>query len=324
MRSSLEQNWVSYPGDWQPFFERWVEEYPERCKLAETRQLGEHRLLALTICRGGPPHQFEHRLLVAVPHAHEPAGTAASVDLASELLRGRHLNGEPSDLARDEVLTNLLLTVIPDGNPQGRARSPEPVWDGKRDNEEFLKIAFGVAHDGERFGRYPEWRFSEHNPLQVGIEYEQLSSDIWGEPNTNRACTHCRMMDRLYARYQYTHYLSMHQHEYDEAVILPATYDDLSASQQQEIATWADAVLDGWRRVGAEPRAEPQRPYPGQVREQYFRQFWAGRCPEMLKLTVEVQNNRHTETGKALPAVEQHRRARAALIATVEHLLNGV
>src|SRR3712207_7430962 len=47
------------------------------------------------------------------------------------------------------LLDRCLLTLLADTNPQGRARSPRPVWDGEVDNEEFLKVAFGEAADGE-------------------------------------------------------------------------------------------------------------------------------------------------------------------------------
>src|SRR5207253_2671526 len=136
------------------------------------------------------------RLLVTVPHGHEPAGTAACVDLACQLLTGRHRDGTPSALDGERILSHALVTVLPDTNAQGRARSPERCWDGTRwDNDQFLKAAFGIAADGERFGRYPEWRFSEHLPCQVGIIYEQLDTDRYVEPNTHRASTHSRAID---------------------------------------------------------------------------------------------------------------------------------
>ena len=317
------ENWVCYPGDWQALFDEWANEYAECCTLAEAVQLGEHRVLALTVARRHHPHEFENRLLVAVPHGMEPAGTAACVDFACELLTGKHLDGDSSDLPRDEILDNLLITVMPDTNPQGRSRSPVTVWDGTHDNDYWQGVSFGIAQDGERFGRYPEWRFSEHDPQQVGIVYEQLSADIWAEPNTNRASTHCRMVDRLYHRYAHTHFLDLHQHAYDEAVILPAVFDELDEADQQQLTEWAEAILRAWRDMGLTPRPEPARPYPGTQREQYFRDFSAGRCPGMLRLSIEVLNNRKVKSGECAAAAEQCRRSRAAVVATVTHLLAG-
>jgi hypothetical protein len=322
MQPGLEANWVSHPEEWQPLAQGWAEEHAELCSLAQYVQLGEQRLLALSL-GASPPESCAARLFIAVPHAHEPAGTAACVDVASELLTGAHLNGDPSDLPRTEILERLHVTLVPDANPQGRARSPERVWDGTHDNDHSLAVAFGVAADGERFGRYPRWRFSEHRPRQVGIIYERIAEDVWVEPNTDTASGHCRLMDRLYDRYAFTHYLSLHQHEYTEAVILPSGYAGLSPQRQEELGRWSDAVLAGWRSVGAAPRDEPRLPYPGQLREKQFEEFWAGRCPAMLKLTAEVQNNRHMQTGGALDAVEQQRRSRAALVATLVWLLEG-
>jgi hypothetical protein len=320
LEPGLEQNWASHPEEWQPLVERWARERAAVCSVAEFVQLGEHRVLALSL-GASPPEHCAARLFVAVPHAHEPAGTAACVDVACELLTGAHLNGEPSDLPRGKVLECLHVTLVPDANPQGRARSPERVWDGTHDNDHSLAVAFGVAADGARFGRYPRWRFSEHRPRQTGIIYERIADDVWVEPNTDTASAHCRLMDRLHDRYAFTHYLSLHQHEHTEAGILPSGFAGLPAARQEELGRWSDAVLAGWRRVGAVPRPEPQLPYPGQLREKQFEEFWAGRCPGMLRLTAEVQNNRHMDTGAALAAVEQQRRSRAALVATLLLLL---
>jgi hypothetical protein len=139
----------------------------------------------LAISVGNP--DADTRLLVTVPHAHEPAGTAACVDVLCQLITGTHLDGTKADLPVETINQRLFITFVPDSNPQGRSRSPERVWDGIHyDNETFLKIAFGIATDGSRFGRYPEWRFSEHKPKRVGIIYEQVDDDLWVEPNTSR------------------------------------------------------------------------------------------------------------------------------------------
>ncbi len=65
---------------------------------------------------------------------------------------------------------------------------------------------------------------------------------------------------------------------------------------------------------------EPTSPIRGQPRLELFRDWWAGRCPGMLKLTTETRNNRHISTGERTPAERQYLSATVALEATLAHL----
>jgi len=311
--------WASKPSEWHPLFRAWAAKHSDTCALHETRQHYGGAVLGLTIAEPAcDPVKRPFRLVAAVPHAHEPAGTAACVNVACELLTGKHLDGSPSDLPREEVLSKAVVTLLPDTNPEGRARSPESVWDGRHDNDYFLKVAFGITRDGQRFGRYPEWRVSEHHPRQIGIIYEQLADDVWAESNTNRASGHARALDALFAQYRYTHYLSMHQHESEEGCYLPAEYDDLPEASRDLLLRWSAPILKAWRQAGSNPHPEPVVPYKGGPRQQLFKDFWGGRCPGMLKLTVEVRNNCHSRTDLASTRDEQFRYARTALVTTLE------
>jgi hypothetical protein len=103
-----------------------------KVKLREWRQWTGHQVLAISV--GNP--DADARLLVTVPHAHEPAGTAACVDVLCQLITGTHLDGTKADLPVETINQRLFITFVPDSNPQGRSRSPERVWDGIRyDNE---------------------------------------------------------------------------------------------------------------------------------------------------------------------------------------------
>lgn len=307
---------MSHPNEWQPLLDAWAAEYPDRVVLHAWPQYGGEQVRGLTL--GDDGRERPVRLLVAVPHAHEPAPTAAILNLAAGLLTGRRLDGSP-DAAAAGILGRCLLTLLPDTNSQGRARSPRRVWDGELDNDAFLKVAFGVAADGERFGRYPEWRPSEHHPARVGIVYEQVEEDLWVEPNTSRRSTHSRALDDLFARYRYTHHLDMHQHEGDEAALLPATYDDLPPDRQERLNAWVGVVLGAWEAAGIRHKGS-YVPYRGQPRQQFFREFWAARCPGMLRLTTETRNNRHIPTDEPTPLERQFRSASIALQATLEFL----
>lgn len=311
--------WVSHPHEWQPLFRRWASAYPERTTLHRWEQFGGASVVGLTVGSAARWEEADFRLLVTVPHAHEPAPTAAIVDLVAQLLTRTHLDGRPSTtVPRDLLLSRALITFLPDTNSQGRARSPERCWDGHGyDNDAFLKWAFGIAHDGARFGRYAEWKREEHSPERVGLVYEEIAPGVYVEPNTSRRSTHSAAIDELYDRYRYTHMLDMHQHEGDEAALLPADYDDRDDVCRAQIGAWARTLIEGWRGADASPRPEPAIPYKGQPRHQLFLDFWEGRCAGMKRLVSEVRNNRHVKTDDRTPMQHQFTMAEAALRATL-------
>lgn len=309
--------WVGHPDDWQPLFAHWAKDYPARAKLHDWTQRGGRKVRGLTLGDDGKRRSL--RLLVGVPHAHEPAPTCAIVDFACGLLTGKRLDGLPAP-RRPEVLENILITLLPDTNSQGRARSPHRWFDGTIDNEEFYKVAFGEAADGQRFGRYPEWRFDEHRPKRVGIVYEEVEDGVWVESNTSRKSTHTKAIDELYARYRYTHYLDMHQHEGYEACLLPAEFDDLSRTDRETVQRWSNIIQTSWSLAGVKSKGS-YVPYRGQPRQQFFRDYWAGRCANMLRLTAETRNNRHTDTNEPTSLDHQLLSSRTALEGTITYLM---
>lgn len=316
------ETWYSHPHEWQPLLDEWHRVYPGCLQLHEWTQYGGQKIRGLTLGDDRRPRPV--RLLVAVPHAHEPAPTAAIVNMVASLLREWRWDiqypgsNQPGRFSHD-VLGRCLVTFLPDTNSQGRARSPHRCWDGELDNEVFLKVAFGEAADGERFGRYPEWREEEHQPRQVGIVYEEIEPGLWVEPNTSRRSTHALAMDELFTRYRYTHYLDMHQHEGDEAALLPSGFDEFTPEAQAELGGWAEAVLSAWEGVGIRHKGR-YIPYKGQPRQQLFRDWWADRCPGMLQLTTETRNNRHIPTDEPTSLQRQYLSATTALRATLLHL----
>ncbi len=314
--------WVSGPDEWQPLLEEWRAARPDRVTLHDWPQYGGQSVRGLTLGRADPPPAF--RLVAAVPHAHEPAQTAACVELARQLATGLRGDGAATALDRERILDHALITLLPDTNSQGRARATSRCWDGTLTNDEFLKVAFGEAADGQQFGRYREWRVSEHHPKRIGAEYEALDDDLYVEPNTDRRSTHCRALDDIQARYRCTHYLDLHQHEHDDMVLFPESYDELPADEQAHLAAWADAIEAGWAAVGIGPLGRRTVPYRGQPRQALFRDFWAGRGEGLRRLTVEVRNNRHHKTDQPTPMARQFRAAAAALEATVRFGLEQI
>ncbi|MCS7264740.1 MAG: hypothetical protein NZ805_07900 [Armatimonadetes bacterium] len=315
--------WVSYPQEWQPMVRHWalMDNKEFSIRLREWNQRGDEKVMAITVGN----LDAEIRLLITVPHAHEPAGTAACLNALCQIITGAYLDGSSTDLPIDKIRRKLLVTFVPDSNPQGRSRSPERVWDGsKYDNDAFLKVAFGIASDGSRFGRYPEWLFSEHRPQQVGIIYEQIGNDLWVEPNTSRKSTHSKVIDDLLAEYGYTHYLELHQHETDEAVLLPEWFEELSESEQVKLMNWAQRILSEWKRKGFQIHEKPYIPYVGQERQKFLWDFWVGRWERGDWLCIEVRNNQHSKTGEPTTLEHQLRAMLTALSTTFVWLLSSL
>lgn len=326
----LARCWVSHPAEWQEAVKEWACS-SEHAQLHEWEQYGGTRVVGVTLGNATPEPQI--RLLAAVPHAHEPAPTTALVNLTSVLLRGCFLDGTFPDSPEcllpisaeliQTVREQFLLTLLPDTNSQGRQGSPCRIWDGELSNDEFLKVAFGEAADGERFGRYPEWSWSVHRARKAGVVYEQLDEEFWAEPNTSRRSTHTRAVDDLFRQYRYTHHLDMHQHEGDEATLFPADFDDLPPAEHAEVEAWGAALRGAWEAAGIRHKGG-YVPYRGLPRQQFFRDYWAGRCPGMLRLTTETRNNRHIPTDEPTPLERQFRSAWIALTATLEFLATRI
>src|SRR5262249_26057667 len=97
--------WVSHPEEWQPVFQEWAREQPELVRLHGWPQSGGAAVRGITVAAADmEPEKVPFRLLVTVPHGHEPAGTAACVDLACRLLTGRHRDGSPADTDAERLL----------------------------------------------------------------------------------------------------------------------------------------------------------------------------------------------------------------------------
>src|SRR5687768_12566601 len=94
--------WFSQPSEWQPLLDRWAAEFPDRIRLHAWPQYAGHSVRGLTL--GDDGRERPIRLLIAVPHANEPAPTTAIVDLAAQLITAKHLDGSSSDMDTARIL----------------------------------------------------------------------------------------------------------------------------------------------------------------------------------------------------------------------------
>ncbi len=288
-------NWLAMPEDTAPRIRRWAAEHTDLIRLIERPTWDGHAAFAVTVAAPGGGDR--PGALVEQAHAHEPAATAGMMRFLGKLLDGQDADGEQPAFDRQAVLAGVELTLIPDGNPDGRARSPEPFWDGSAyTNDAFLKIAFGTAPDGERFPRQGRWSTTEQSPARLGIVYERIGETEYVEPNRDPDSTYARLVRTVLGERRVGRILSLHQTEFERSehnceVLLPFCQADLPADVAAENVRWGRAVVEAWRAAGGMPRPEPRPLVYGEGQLRYFRACWRDVYERLPWITVEVQNN---------------------------------
>ena len=130
--------WIAMPDEVEAKVLEWQEAYPDVVAVETERQYVGPNVYAVTATDRAADPASKKKMFVHVPHAHEPGATAGCMDFLNTIITGRHLDGRPFELDRDEVLRKTLVTVIADANPDGRSRSPVRYWDGSLyTNDEF-------------------------------------------------------------------------------------------------------------------------------------------------------------------------------------------
>ena len=289
--------WLVRPKQTEPRILQWAREHPDLVSLDKQKTLGGHTAYAVTVTDGRPDAQRKKRLLFSQPHAHEPAATAGMMDFLAQLLDGRHLDGRSTDLDREKILARAVLTFIPDGNPDGRARAPEDWWDGrKHSNDEFIKLAFGRTRQGRMFPRQGRWSTKDQQPALLGFVYERISEHEYVEPNRDRDSTFFKLVARSLGKGGCDLHVDLHQTEftkskYNAMVILPFSQKELPGPIQEANRRAAAAIIAAWGKIGARPipQAKPLGYSEDQLR--YFRKCWGEIYRTVPHVIVEVQNN---------------------------------
>jgi len=290
--------WLVMPYEVEPKILAWQSEFEAFVTVDSVTQWVGLPAYAVTVTDKAVPAERKRAVFFGVPHAHEPAGTAACMTVIEELLTGRGLDGNACPLDRAAVLKSLILCFVPDGNPDGRRRSPVRFWTGERyTNEELWTWMRGrdpvTKGKWERFGR---WSTRQHEPDTIGIVYEQISSHEYVEPNRDADSSYVRLLRMLDERYHFERVMPLHQTEFPDsdykcAILLPVIHPELPEAIRRENEQWGTAVIEAWRRMGANPQPQP---HPlGYTGEQagYFRKVWGEMYHAKFTITTEVQNN---------------------------------
>lgn len=314
--------WVAKPSRTGPLIRQWAGEFPRLVRLIERRTFGGHTAFAVTVTDPDAPGP-KAGLLVAQPHAHEPATTAGMMSFLAQLLTGRDLAGRAAPFDHQLFLREAELTFLPDGNPDGRARAPVEAWDGaKYTNEKFLAVAFGTTPAGQRFPRQGRWSLDDQKPATIGIVYEQISPREYVEPNRDADSTFSRLVRAVLAERRVERWLSLHQTEFENSphnamILLPFCQAELPKAVRERNEAWGRAVIRAWRAAGAKPAGDPRPLRYGEDQLRYFRACWSDVYARTSVITVEIQNN-----SPRTPPAAQMRLQEAAIQASIEDMLS--
>lgn len=331
------KTWLGKPSDVNQKIVQWQQAFPEIIRVDEEKQFSGDTVYAITVTSDS--NKTKKNCLLGVPHAHEPAGTAAAMNFLNEVITGTKLDGSATMLPRQEILESVRLTFIPIANPFGRKRSPVDWWDGsKYSNEEFEYIMIGRLLNNPSvkivngFWHYHAFFSQEVERLEeIGIVWEKLSDNLYCEPNSFKGATWWRLIERLAGEFCYDQFISLHQgmegwQEMDTLVIHPRERwiprKTLKYADMME-----ERVIQAWKDVGAVP-------HPGD--KDYYQRAGKERHPDMNNpderrkappdwiaakcgtpcIIIEVQNN-----NQRTPAAEQLLYEQTAIEACVEMLL---
>jgi hypothetical protein len=325
--------WLAMPSQVESQVARWEREFPHTLTVDSITQHTGHRVFALTVGRSEERHH-KPAAWFCVPHAHEPAGTAACMDVIHQLLTGHDLAGQPATFDYAAARDRLRLTFNPDANPGGRTWSPCVWWDGSRyTNDEFWTWMRGLDPDtAGMWKRVARWSLRQEHPLRRGIVYEQLNDHEFVEPNRDPGSSLVRLFRRHHARYSYMRSMHLHQTEFVNSphncmINLPVLQPELPPPIQEANLAWGRAVITRWRQlhhadairgVQVNPVPEPRAfPYSRDTQTtQWFRDCWGDYQLTAPELVIEIQNNNPRTPPAAQLALES-----AAIQLTIEQLL---
>ncbi len=277
----------------------WQAAAPETLRVDHVTSYAGLKVYGLTLSDWRAPREGKRAQYIAQPHAHEPGATAGMVDVIEQLVTGRDLDGRPTSLDVDRLLSRAVITFNPIGNPQGREAAPVLWWDGSRyTNDEFWCWMRGEDpdHPGQMWERYDIWdRREVRAPEPVGIVYEQIDAHRYVEPNRSRLSSYFCLFALLDAAHGYERWLDLHQTEFVQSedtceVLLPLEGLTQGRIAEENLA-WGRRIVARWQGAGMAARPEPRPTAYTGTQAAYLQAAWADLYQRLSHVTVEVKNN---------------------------------
>ena len=316
--------WISHPDDVEAKVAEWEERFPELLHVDRIVQPTGRPVFALTFSDKGVPEAGKKKLLGFVPHAHEPAPNAACTNVMNMLLTATQLDGSAPTFDVEAARRKLVVSLIPDANPDGTARAPVEAWDGSYcTNEEFWCWMRGEDPEtGKMWKRVDlfDVREEENLPERLGIVYEPISEFEHVEPNRHPRSSLMRHIKALRGQREYDGLLSLHQTEFVNSdrncmIILPCLYDEQPEAIREEEMAWAKGIVTNWEEAGGRATEIKPLSYTGEQR-QYFVNVWGDTYQQTPIITSEVQNN-----SPATPPAMQQLLSEIAISTTLRRMM---
>lgn len=313
---------LSRPHQLEQKLRQWLEDAGDYIKVDYELSYRGHKVYGLTFSDWSVPSEKKIPVYVAQPHAHEPASIAGIIDVIEQMACGRKMNGDPTQLDIDRILSQLIVTFNPIGNPDGSERAPYDVYDGtKITNDELWCIMRGEDPDnpGKMWGRFDVFDIREHKvPNPMGIVYEPVDDFRYVEPNRSQLSSYFRLFRRMDAQFHYRYWINLHQTEFVNSDVQCCNYLPLEGATSEEFSKvsleWAEEVTDAWRKAGYKVAAPTRLPYKG-IQREYFLQNWGPIDKRLYRITTEVKNN-----GLDFPAIDQLTSTAIAIVTTLHRL----
>ncbi len=305
----------------------WTNLLPEKFKLHHVDAYTGHKVYAIAISDFSVPDAGKKVHYFSQPHAHEPATTAAMINVIEELLAGKDLYGNPTTLDLDTVLQKTILIFNPIGNPSGRDRAPVDCWDGSYcDNERFWCWMRGEdpANPGHMWERIGDWDIRNYNaPDPIGIVYEQIGEFRYCEPNRCRDSSYFKLLLAMDKLYGFDAILDLHQCEIigdnnNCTILLPPDICMGNAEAAARKTAWGRQICLDWAAdPDLDPVLEPEMlSYTG-VQRQYFLDNWGELHKRIDIVNTEIKNNSPEMT----PAIQLKAQA-IAIRSSIKRLLD--
>lgn len=319
--------WIVMPDEVEAKIAEWQSSHPDIVSVETETQHCGLKVFAVTVTDRSGDDASKKSMFVHVPHAHEPGATAGCMDFLNALITGAHLDGRPFELDREQALREVLITIIPDANPDGRSRAPVRYWDGSLyDKDEFACFMRGKdRRTGGMWKRLDLWssRVETDHPDDIGVVYEQVSDHEYAEPNRTHRSSLLKLFKRHTAMRPYDLLLALHQTSFgglesNACAIMPCIQDELPPDIQARNREFCDRIEVAWREAGATD-VKPAIPlnYTG-VQREYFVRTWGDTYRRMAAVITEVENN-----APRTPPLQQMRLCEAPIRAGVAYLLEG-
>ena len=315
----LENNrtWPVMPDIVEELLLEWNHTYPSLTRLDSVTGHTGYKTYAISVTDPSVPETSKVPLLLIQPHGHEPSQTAAAMDILCQLLTGKTLVGEKSDLEQEEVLRRLVLVINPLGNPDGRLRTPTECWTEEYTFQEGCYYWNGkLRGDTDYFSQIGRFRRAEYDfdpDYPIALRYEQvdedLYSDAWNDPAEkleDNPTSLAALIRTMMNRYRFQAILDLHQ--YPEADFVHVWIPTLSDPEAQKLSErLADKVHEDWAAIGYHVRWPHRYDMPGFIKAVHeYGSTWPAIITLEIGAGVGHHNaimDRETQRGAAVSAI---------------------